>query len=378
MLNKIIRLKVVILQILILVADLIQLLLRIVASIVGSLDRYQPQHAGFIKAITVEDGVWWYSKDSLPSGIHTYFNRPQDGILLANSLVESGGSNALLTAAYYRLTILLTSWAGLRIISGYRFIDRELSSGSRHFSKRVVFIRDGCVAIQRNSANYGHFTTEVLPSIVAWESSSLLTSNLIVTQSPFVERLLRLIGYQGVITQIPSPSIVLASNVTVLRLLPAGTYNPRLLKEIARRAHANAAKGNIIPEKVVLLLRPNTENRRPINEFEVISLIKEKYPNVDVFYPGVASVDEQVVRLTNATIVIATHGSHAINMIWSTEMEKFVEISYFCDRKPCFRALASALGASAYLVNSVPSKTNDAFADHHCDLDELKSVLRIL
>jgi hypothetical protein len=378
MFSRITLLNVTILKILSLVAKLIQLILMILDSIFERLDRCQSYNTGFIRSITVENGVWWYAKDNLARGMHTYFSRPNDGRLLANSLFESEGSNALLIAAYYRIAILLSSQAGMIITSGRQWIDRELSSGSRRNSKRIVFIRDGFVAIQRNSANYGHFTTEVLPSIVAWETSSLSPSNLIITKSPFAESLLRLIGYQGIVTQISSPSIMLARNVTVLRLLPAGSYNPQLLKEIARRAHSNAIRRNIIPQKVVLLLRPLNETRRLVNEFEVIFLIKEKYPNVDVFYPGVASVEEQVVRMTNAKIVIATHGSHAINMIWATEMEKFVEISYFGDGKICFRALANALGASAYYVNSHPIKANDAYADHYCDMGDLKSVLSII
>lgn len=331
--------------------------------------------------ITVEGGTWWYGQDYLPwssQSVHTYFSAPSDGEILRQSLVKSGGTCAFLKSAQFRAAILQISWAGLRIISGDRAADRELSSGSWLAPTGLAHVRNGFVAIQRNGANYGHFITEILPSIVAWEASLPKWSTVITVKASFVEPLLRLIGFQGTVIQVESPSIALATNVTVLRLLPAGYYHRGLLTEIARRAHSNSACSSISGRSIVFLSRAGHETRRLGNEAAVIDIIMEVFPNADVFFPGDASVDEQVARMANARIVIATHGSHAINIVWATSIEHFIEISYFGERKPCFRELAKVLGASAHLVRSTARVDADDYAVHDCDLTELKAVMTFL
>lgn len=336
---------------------------------------------GMLYSVLVTDGIWWYPKDHLPypdTLSHPYFRTPSEAPTLTTSLVKSGGRDALLTAAHFRVALLRTSWAGLRISSVDNEADRELSSGTASFPRSIVRIHDACVALQRNDTNYGHFITEILPSLVAWESSSLMPRRLVVAKSAFGEPLLRLIGFKGVVTQLASPCMALATDVTVLRLLPAGMYHPVLLREVARRAHAGAAAHHTPSQKVVFLTRSASATRRLTNEPQVIRAIRGVFPDIDVFYPGDATVLEQVARMTNAQVVISTFGAQAMNMVWATKMKQFVEITFYDKRQRCFAALAQALGASAHTVPSRARRAKDHYSDHECDIHLLTSTLQFL
>jgi capsular polysaccharide biosynthesis protein len=357
------------------------LVLRPVIAVLGCFDRSFSIANDLPHPIRVEGGTWWYGQKYLPysgKNLHTYFSALRDGEMLRQSLVQSGGSCAFLTSAHFRAAILQISEAGLRIISSDRASDRELSSGAWLAPSGEVRVRDGIVAIQRNSKNYHHFTMEVLPSIVAWEASLPDNSILITAEASFVEPLMRLINFRGAVIQLKSPSIALAKNVNIIRLLPAGYYHRGILRQIADRAHLNATCSSIPSRSVVFLLRSEYETRRLGNEADAIGIIMDAFPEVDIFYPGDASVDEQVARMAKARIVIATHGAHASNIIWAVMIKHFIEISYFGERKPCFQELAKLLGASARMVRSTARVNGDDYSVHDCDLTELKGVMTFL
>jgi hypothetical protein len=346
------------------------------------LDRYGRKHAGKIgplHPILVQDGVWWYKRELIPEkdcANHTYFNG--NGTTLADSLRRSGGQKALLTAAHFGAAILQHSWSGVLIRSHTRNADRELSSGSEGVPRRVVRIHDAVIAMQRNDQNYCHFVTEVLPSIVAWESPALFQSHLVIAKSSFAEPLLRLIGFTGRITQVASPFTAIATDITAIRLLPAGMYHPALLKEVARRARHAAAVRSDACREVVFVSRTARDTRRLTNETDVVAAIQEAFPEVDIFYPGEATVEEQVSRMANARLVIAPHGAAAANMVFASSMEHYVEISFYSpDTKPCFSSLAQVLfGATAHFVASRAVGHGDHHSDHECDLVGLRSALR--
>jgi len=357
------------------------LVLRPIIAVLGKIERLGSTLNDLPHPITVESGTWWYGQKHLPwsgKNLHTYFSASRDGEMLRQSLVKSGGSCAFLTSAHFCAAILQISEAGLRIISGDRASDRELSSGAWLAPSSQALVRNGFVVIQRNSKNYYHFITEILPSIVAWEASLPDCCTLITAQASFVEPLLKLIGFRGNVIQLKSPSIALAKNVNIIRLLPAGFYHWELLREIVHRAHSNAANSSIPARSAILLLRAAHETRRLGNEADAIKIIMNSFPDVDIFYPGNSSIDEQVARMVNARIVIATHGAHATNMVWATMMEHFIEISYFGDQRRCFQEFAKGLGASTYMVRSTARVDGDDYAMNDCDLTELKEVMTFI
>lgn len=344
----------------------------------GAVQAGRMESTGLQQTVSVTGGLWWYSEDDLPrpgTAIHTYFPSSTTISSLADSLVRSKGRDAVLSAVHFRVAILRTAWSGLQIASGHSEADREVSSGRASHPARLVRIRDACVALQRNDTNYGHFITEVLPSIVAWETSSLFPCRLVVAKSSFAVPLLRMMGFEGAIDQVHSPSLVLATNVTVLRLLPAGMYHPRLLREVARRAHVSTAGHATRACRVVFLTRTTSATRRLTNEADVVSAIQEVFPDVDVFYSGEATVVEQVARMANATVVISTFGAQAMNMVWATAMKHFVEITFYRQDKRCFAALAEALGAQPHVAPSRAKSPGDHYSDHECDLGSLRQIL---
>lgn len=327
----------------------------------------------------VSNCSWWYPASKLPDPYnftHSYFNH--NGTRLAKSLRLSNGRDALLTATRFNFAIIKHSWTGVQIKSRISEAERELSSGTEGVPMRIACIHDAVLALQRNDQNYGHFLTEILPSILAWESPQLFQSHLVITKTSFGEPLLRLMGFTGKITQIPSPFIGIARQITILRLLPAGQYNVALLREMAHRAlHAtNAANGR--GSEVVFLSRTANDRRQLVNEAQTVATIKEIYPDVKILYPSEMPMEEQIRQMANAKIVIAPHSSGAVNIVWALSLEHYVEISYFNPEKECFYSLAEALGAQTHRVSSIAMDKNDDFSYHECDLQGLKSTLESL
>lgn len=358
---------------------------RALDACLGAITRYRAP-SGPRPPLLVVGNAWWFPLEHVPTQaggeLHPYFE-PGDGQALAASLNESHGRRAVLSAGHFRLVVLDTAWSGLEVTSRDRRLSRELTSGTmgapvrqRLRSTPVMHVADAVVALQRNDTNYGHFITEVLPSILAWERASAVRPTLAVAESSFSIPLLRLVGYEGAIVPIPKPAIVIGHNVDVLRLLPAGTYHRDLLHEVARRASAAVGPGRSVRSPVVFLSRTRDANRLLTNEAEVIATLRQRFPELDVFYSGTATVEEQIQRMGAADIVISTYGAQAMNMVWATKMRRFVEISFYTRSE--FQALARTLGASGHGVSSRAVNAGDHYTDHECDIANLDAVLRTL
>jgi hypothetical protein len=75
-------------------------------------------------------------------------------------------------------------------------------------------------------------------------------------------------------------------------------------------------------------------------------------------------------------IVIAPHGAHAANILWSNRLEHFVEIGAREDRSTF--AMARLLGAETHHCISQPMTPGDHWSDHTCELEALKKMLSAL
>ncbi len=330
--------------------------------------------------VEVNNGFWWYSDSFLPTFgniSNTYFSRLEQGRTLANSLVHSKGTESLLLAFHFKYAIFHLSEAGLLFKSGFKKADNEVSVGAEYPTQRVSFTGNGFILSQRNASNYGHFITELLPSLLAWEHLFDHHSVIIVSESTFVEHFFKLMGFKGTIKQIKAPSYVLANNITVLRPLPAGVYFPHLLKEIAYRGIRNSSF-KCICKKVVFISRTQKSTRRLENESKVIETIKSVFSGVDVFYSGEASVEEQINRMSDAVVVISTFGAQAMNMVWASKMLHFVELSFYGNGKRCFSSLAESLGATSHMVQTKACVDNDHYSNHYCELKKLKNILELI
>ena len=347
-----------------------------------------PEATTHIASVLVTDGIWWYPQHLLPcpeNNSHPYF-RPGDGVALAKSLKESGGISALLSAFHLPIAVLNISYRGCGLISSDDCANRELSCGtySVFHSRRILQVSDAIIGMQRNGNNYYHFIQEILPSLIAWEGRipALYSKEklAVFSSSRFAAALLRLAGFNNAII-VERPSLIFAQNTTFIRLLPAGYFQKGLHKEVADRIITSAKQYLNWQEKgaeVIFVSRPKTETRRLVNEVEVIQVIQDRFSSaVEVIYPGILTVEEQVCRMINARIVIATHGAQTTNILWATRMEHFIEISTFWPTE--FGALAdTVIGSSIHHIQSHAIQPGNHYSDHKCDVESLKLLLKRL
>jgi len=332
------------------------------------------------ESVVVSGGTWVYSPEQLPYATekaHPYFTAPE-GQTLSESLRNSAGREAKLISFHMESGWLITTWGGLVVMSGNERMDRELSSGK---GQRLFFqfpaptLRDTVVALQRNSSNYFHFVTEVMPSLMAWEKNLHDSDPIAVAAAPFASSLLRLAGFKQPVSLLHQPASIRASNVNLLRLLPVGYFNLALLRELSRRVVHSVNPGTPSQE-IVFLSRARKDRRILTNEGEALEIIRRRFPSVDLVVPGEMSVEDQVRRCHSARIIFATHGAHATNLLWSDRLEHFVELGAKKDRTSI--AMAGLLGAHTQHCLSHPITPGEHWSDHTCELDALKNIVAAL
>lgn len=149
-------------------------------------------------------------KSRVVGDVHGYFQGGRrKGVL--ESLYASAGQSVRLRLVSLGRTVCLSRSCGTTFHSADKASDLEASSGPGACNrlpisamKSLIQGRAGMVwqpatvALQRNSANFFHFVTEVLPSIHVWWQSGLLPerySGLLVTsRAQFVAPLIRALG----------------------------------------------------------------------------------------------------------------------------------------------------------------------------------------
>jgi capsular polysaccharide biosynthesis protein len=236
-------------------------------------------------------------------------------------------------------------------------------------------LRDAVVALQRNSSNYFHFLTEVMPSLMTWQNNLHENDTIAVASAPFASSLLQLAGFKQRVSLLRQPASIRATNVKLLRMLPVGYFNPALLRELSRRVVRSVNPGNAGHE-VLFLTRARRDRRNLTNESEVLEMVRQRFPNVDVVIPGELAVEDQVRRCHSARIVIASHGAHAANLLWSDRLEQFVELGAKEDRSTI--AMARLLGAHTHHCLTHPITPSEHWSDHTCELKILKKILTAL
>ncbi len=333
-------------------------------------------------SIHVTGGTWWYPAHTLAHptlDAHPYFADGGMGIL-ARSLRASGGRDATLSSVRLPSAWLLSSSTGLRVLSGNDQLDRDMSCGSqanRLARVSALHLRGAHIALQRNGANFHHFVAELLPSLIAWEDAIPHDAALAVPASAFAHPLIRMIELPQDVVLVPPSAVVRGHDVTVHRLLPVGYLNRALLTEVAERVRRAAGVGSSRPgSDVIYLTRGPAETRALTNDADALRIIRDCFPSVDVIVPGSLPIEEQVRRLAHVRVLIAPHGAHATNILWSQRLEHYVDISPLGDKH--FVSLAQVLGAQAHMVPSQLANPADWYSSHTCDLDALRAVLASL
>jgi len=349
----------------------------IVGLILRSLDLQRKSGRAESASVAVRGGTWVYPPEKLPYSTeepHPYFTAPEGG-QLAESLRNSSGQDALLQSFHMKSGWLLSTWAGLVVKSGDALTNQEISSGSGprlYFQLPVPTLRNAVVAMQRNTSNYYHFIAEVMPSLMSWQNHLHDTDTIAVTENSFARDILRLAGFRQQVCLLPQPAAIRAIDVRLLRLLPVGYFNPALLRELSARVVCSA-KANRSGREVLFLTRASRDRRNLLNEREAVEVVRRKFPNVDFMTPGALPVADQVRRCDNARIVFATHGAHAVNLLWSNRLEHFVELGV--EDNPFSIAMARVLGVETQRCPSQPVTSTDRWSDHTCDIESLKRIV---
>jgi capsular polysaccharide biosynthesis protein len=105
---------------------------------------------------------------------------------------------------------------------------------------------------------------------------------------------------------------------------------------------------------------------------------------LDVIFPGELPLEQQIRRLADARIVVASQGAHAANILWAEGLEHYIEITANGD--DYVAAMARALGAEVHFCFGAPVCQSDRelpyaelqFADFRIDPGILEPVLRSL
>jgi capsular polysaccharide biosynthesis protein len=278
---------------------------------------------------------------------------------------------------------LFNTWSGLIALCANRIAAQEVSSGCGDrmaVGSRIYSIGESFIALQRNQANYAHFLVEVATSLVAFESR-LASFPRLTIGSRFGREILHRSGFRQEIDIAPPQSLLRVREVEVMRMLPSGFLHPDLLHEVSSRVRDSLPKGSYGAE-VVLLIRSPRDSRQLVNWREVAARIATYFPDLDVVVPGELSLEEQVYRLSNARIVVAAQGAHAINIIWAKCLESYIEITANGDGYVA--AVARILGARVEQCFGTPviAQSNELpysklqFADFQVDLGSLEALIR--
>jgi len=135
--------------------------------------------------------------------------------------------------------------------------------------------------------------------------------------------------------------------------------------------------------KRIYVPRGQTQGRKVRREDEILALLTEfKFERFDA---GKVSLREQAEAFASAEIVIGIHGGAMTNIVFCTPGTQVVEIFGWRYVNPCYRSLASAVGAEHYAVLDMPERRGPAItaftsssSDLEGNVEGLREMLEIL
>ncbi|HEY9601657.1 MAG TPA: tetratricopeptide repeat protein, partial [Allocoleopsis sp.] len=191
---------------------------------------------------------------------------------------------------------------------------------------------DGTVVVLSGLSNdvYFHWMFDILPRIELLHMSGIdlsIVDNFITNiHFPFQRETLKILGiseYQ--ILDICKYSHIKAMKLIVPSFPSSVSWMPKWSCDFLRNIFLNQSSLKL-PQKIerLYISRQNTQNRRIINEDELISLLK-KFDFKIVTLESM-SVAEQAALLANAKVVVAPHGGGLTNTVFCSSGTKVIEI----------------------------------------------------
>jgi capsular polysaccharide biosynthesis protein len=135
--------------------------------------------------------------------------------------------------------------------------------------------------------------------------------------------------------------------------------------------------------KRIFVPRGQTQGRKVRREDEILALLAEF--EFESFDAGKASLREQAETFACAEMVVGIHGGALTNLAFCTPGTRVVEIFGWRYVNPCYRSLASAVGAEHYAVLDMHERRGPAItsftsssSDLEGNVEGLREMLEIL
>ena len=302
------------------------------------------------------------------------------------SLVRSHGRSVTLQVVDVSNTILLHRGCGSRFVrpSGRTIkeastgpidcnpiVQRALISALRH---QAALQKHQCtVFLQRNGANYFHFVTEVLSSILEWERHGLFSDarfkDILVPSGRFVGPLVSALGLGLRPREVREGTLLWISRGVAPQRIPAQFTAPDSLTrlgKIIRDAFPGPAAGSVI-----YVRRRRDVIRSVVNEEAVVDAVRRAFGRVAVIDPVAMTLGEQVACMAQAKVVVTPHGAQATNLLWANAPSALIEIAEARQDPHEYRELARVVGANHFPVNAREVRVGSV-AGYVCDLQSLE------
>lgn len=320
-------------------------------------------------------------------GDHAYF---ADGgqLEVKQSLVRSHGRSVTLRAVDVSNALLLHRGCGSRFVRPSGRTIKEASTGPidcnpivrralvSTLQHRVAIQTHQCtVFLQRNGANYFHFITEVLSSILEWGRHGLFSESrfvdVLVPSGRFVAPLVAALGLGLRPREVREGTVLWISRGVAPQRIPAQFTAPDSLTRLAmviRDAFPGPAAGSVI-----YIRRRRDVTRSVINEEAVLSTLRQAFGRVAIVDPVAMSLAEQVACMAQAKVVVTPHGAQATNILWADAPTALIEIADTSQDPHEYRELARVVGASHVPVNAREVQVAN-IVRYICDLQSLEDA----
>jgi capsular polysaccharide biosynthesis protein len=238
-------------------------------------------------------------------------------------------------------------------------------------------IKESFLGIQDWSANYFHWMTETLPSLVALYGVNdektipvLLVSSSI--RHKHINETLQLLGYPVYYYDIHKS--IKISKLHSIKIPVVGSYNEPFLLNMR---NAFFQKLNLMeqikPFRKIYISRRNATRRKIVNQDD-LSILLSNYDFETVFLEDY-TIEHQIKLLYETQIVIAPHGAGLTNILFMQHETKVIELKAHNNDYWCFFSMArlAKLRYSYLLCES--DRENHRDADITIDLIKLKNLI---
>lgn len=271
--------------------------------------------------------------------------------------------------------------------------DKHPSKHSIFSLEKLPFIQriDGTVAVLSGLLNnvYFHWMFDILPRIQLLYVSGIemagIDKFLIDSRLSFQRETLKALGIAETKTLEADKYFYIEARRLVVPSFPGSiAWMPKWACDFLKSAFLNK-KALETSEKIerLYISRKHAENRRIINEDEVISLLnKFGFKSITL---ELMSVAEQAALLANAKVVIAPHGGGLTNTVFCNSGTKVIEIFSPNYVYPCYWLVANLIGLEYYyLLGEMPEGSylhkliypNPRIEDIFVNINKLLSIMK--